>query len=106
MKLTCCPRCNGEWVNSSLSSILVDPFKDERANYYACLVCNMRSSPFREELTLRNPLKEEYHLVWFLEEEHCGYSSLEEAYNDNILILPWLPFSITKERLSLVLLFS
>jgi hypothetical protein len=100
MKFETCPRCSGNWEKQNLS------VSGEKFPYYRCNACDLHYYDNREEISLRRFIKPDYNLVWFYNENCCGYGSLEDAMSGTTLRLPWLPFAISKERFRLLLLFS
>ncbi len=84
-----CPRCNDHWCNK----YSVRP---------ECKKCNMfyeKHPPYR----IRLVLNEEISLVW--RHEHNDTIVWFKSKLDP-LPLPWLPFTITEEKLKLYLVFS
>lgn len=100
MKFESCPRCNGNWESTFVS------YKEEKFPFYRCNSCNIHYFDNREEVALRGILKPQTNLVWYCNENYCRYGSMEDVVNDSTLRLPWLPFTISKDRLKLILLFS
>lgn len=100
MKFESCPRCNGNWESANIN------INDEKIPFHRCITCDINYYDNREEIALRGYLKPSYNLVWFYNEKCCRYGSLEDVMYDKVLLLPWLPFSITRDRLKLLLLFS
>jgi len=99
-----CPRCQGQWLN--------ERYRD----YYSCSICYLRcveggiplSSVFPNRFVWMLPLSDKDLFIWDCDRHNCRYLA-NQHFSDcwqSAIILPWLPFDITAEKLKTLLIFS
>lgn len=100
MNFSFCPRCNETWEEGQIRN------GKDIVKFLVCETCDVRFFENPQQLVFRNFIKSEYNLVWDFKDNCCYYSSLNDVMRGRTLKLPWLPFSINKDKFKTILFFS
>ncbi len=98
-----CPRCQREWQEEEKSRLsLKSPHLPGRLK---CCDCGMKYV-FSGQHFFTIIMSGEYKLTWKVNDRECDYGTFDDAMNDTLTKLPWLPYDIDLDTLKLYLTFS